>query len=66
VQILDNDQKRRQGQAPLEDSPDRKEYLPPELFGLDMLRYGVRAAETENVDIERYQLLGLLGYKAKL
>ncbi len=50
VQILDNDQKRRQGQTPFEDGADRKKYLPPELLGLDMLQRGVRVAETENVD----------------
>ena len=66
VQILDNDQKRRQGQTPFEDGPDGKEYLPPELFGLDMLQYDVRTAETENMDIERHQSLCFRRRKAKL
>src|SRR4051812_31051376 len=55
VQILDNDQERRQDQAPFEHGTNRKEYLPPKLLGLDVLQRGVRIAEAENVEIKGHQ-----------
>ncbi|MGY4429425.1 hypothetical protein ACVWWO_001902 [Bradyrhizobium sp. F1.13.1] len=66
VQILDNDQERRQDQAPFEHGTNRKEYLPPKLLGLDVLQRGVRIAEAENVEIKGHQAIGLFDRKAEL
>ncbi|MEZ0081001.1 hypothetical protein ABIF72_003475 [Bradyrhizobium japonicum] len=66
MQILDDDQQRRQCQAAFEDGANREEYLPAELFGLDMPERGVGVAEAEDVQIEGHQAVGLVGREAKL
>ena len=66
VQVFDDDQQRRQRQAPLDDGADRVEDLPPQLLGLDMPQGGVGVAEAEHMVEQRHQPLRLLACQAEI
>ena len=66
MQVLDDDQQRRQCQAPVDDRAHRVEDLPPQLLRSDMLQTGVGIAKAEHMEQQRHQVLRLLACEAKL
>ena len=66
MQVFDDDQQRRQRQAPVDDGAHRVEDLPPQLLGPDVLQAGVGIAKAKHVKQQRHQALRLLALEAKL
>ena len=66
MQVFDDDQQRRQRQAPVDDGAHRVENLPPQLLGPDVLQAGVGIAKAEHMEQQRHQIPGLLAVEAEI